>query len=392
MVVDHALEVRPAVDGDLLETGGRICGILQIVVPLAVVVPAVEVDLAAGILAVVVCVDVDRGQINRLTLLHLAKGDGLVSLRRVAVAVDHELNGMHFCFPDSGKGDVVEDSVVRARLQERSRIGRRIGVDDRRVSVCLPAEELEAGPRRVGKLKLFGQQIVVVGRNAGDILCVFRLKLDRVERQNAKHIVLVGLNVCPIGLLEDAVLFEVGLVVGRGDLERAVFQQLFGDLVHIGLGLNRGVRLERTGKQRVHIVVVSMEADAVERSGAQRGMARFSQRFTLRVSGNDKDVQVFEALDGDLAVCFGGGLCRPGGLDLAVFNRDGGNGELPRDGGVAGRQLVYAGLAGQLVAVLLDRVDILVGLDDRDVGLCSFVIGGRYVGIVIHERGGEAVR
>ena len=92
IVVDHALEVRPAVDGDLFQTGRGIGRIPLVIIPPAVVVPAVEV-IFSGIVRGVVVANVDRGQVNDRALRLTSEINSPVRIRRVAVAVDHKLDG-----------------------------------------------------------------------------------------------------------------------------------------------------------------------------------------------------------------------------------------------------------------------------------------------------------
>ena len=67
IVIDHADDVRPAVDRDRIKTCGRGFGVRLVLVPLAVVVPAVEVVFAGAVCSVVVG-NVERSQINDCTL------------------------------------------------------------------------------------------------------------------------------------------------------------------------------------------------------------------------------------------------------------------------------------------------------------------------------------
>ena len=92
IVIDHAPEVRPAVHGDLFQTSRGIGGVCLVIIPPAVVIPAVEV-IVSGIVRGVVVVNVDRGQVNVRALRLISEIKSLVELRRVAVAVDHKLDG-----------------------------------------------------------------------------------------------------------------------------------------------------------------------------------------------------------------------------------------------------------------------------------------------------------
>ena len=92
IVVDHALEVRPAVHCDFFQTSRGIVRIRLVIIPIAVVVPAVEV-IFSGIVRGVVVANVDRGQVNDLALRLTSEINSLVRIRRVAVAVDHKLDG-----------------------------------------------------------------------------------------------------------------------------------------------------------------------------------------------------------------------------------------------------------------------------------------------------------
>ena len=98
IVIDHADDIRPAVDRDRLKTCGRVFGVRLVVVPLAVVVPAVEVVFAGAVCSVVVG-NVERSQINDCTLRLLFERNRLEGLGHVAVAVDHNVDGLQVELP-----------------------------------------------------------------------------------------------------------------------------------------------------------------------------------------------------------------------------------------------------------------------------------------------------
>ena len=103
-VIDHALQVRPAVDGDPLQTGGRIGKVLRVLIPLAVVIPAVEFNVALVIVA-----DLQLGQVDdRAGQLGIQR-DISVSLGGIAVAIDHNMDRDAV----SGLNDVVHASFLR---------------------------------------------------------------------------------------------------------------------------------------------------------------------------------------------------------------------------------------------------------------------------------------
>ena len=93
IVVDHALQIRPAVDGFLLQTGRGISGVALVDIKQAVVVPAVELVVPGVIVG-----NVDRGQVNDMTLRLAFERDVLISLRGVAVAINHKMDGNQFFF------------------------------------------------------------------------------------------------------------------------------------------------------------------------------------------------------------------------------------------------------------------------------------------------------
>ena len=157
IVVDHALEVRPAVDGFLGKATGRICGVPLIGVPQAVVVPAVEVVLA-GVVCGVVIGNVQLGQVNDRALGHLFECDSLVSLFGVAVAVDDNLDGLLLFALDNDGCPSVGD-------------GR--GVHTPSLVACVPRPSPAGDGVRLG---------VVMGLAAGSLVCVELLN-DRASVQ-----------------------------------------------------------------------------------------------------------------------------------------------------------------------------------------------------------------
>ena len=87
IVIDHAPDVRPAVDGDRTQAGRRIRGIFLIFVPCAVIIPAVELTFGS----IIIC-NVQFAQINGISLRDLIKSNRLVGCREVTVAVDHNID------------------------------------------------------------------------------------------------------------------------------------------------------------------------------------------------------------------------------------------------------------------------------------------------------------
>ena len=171
IVIDHADDVRPAVDRDRIKTCGRVFGVRLVLVPLAVVVPAVEVVFAGAVCSVVVG-NVERSQINDCTLRLLFERNRLEFLGRVAVAVDHNVDGLQVELP--------------LRCQ-RHGLGDRGSEIERFCCVLFePAEELVAF--------LGGCSRLVRGCIALDRLCVDRRHAFHVD---VERYVVVGVNVSP---------------------------------------------------------------------------------------------------------------------------------------------------------------------------------------------------
>ena len=114
IVIDHALQVRPAVHRDLLQTGGRIGKVLRVLIPLAVVVPAVELIVAGVVVA-----DLQLGQVDGRTLQLRIQTNSLVCLAGIAVTIDHKLNGMQLA-PLGINGHILGDSRCVAECIARA--------------------------------------------------------------------------------------------------------------------------------------------------------------------------------------------------------------------------------------------------------------------------------
>ena len=171
IVIDHADDIRPAVDRDRIKTCGRGFGVRLVLVPLVVVVPAVEVVFAGAVCSVVVG-NVERSQINDCTLRLLFERNCLEFLGRVAVAVDHNVDGLQVELP---------------LRRQRHGLGDRGGEIERFCCVLFePAEELVAF--------LGGCSRLVRGCIALDRLCVDRRHAFHVD---VERYVVVGVNVSP---------------------------------------------------------------------------------------------------------------------------------------------------------------------------------------------------
>ena len=171
IVIDHADDIRPAVDRDRLKTCGRVFGVRLVVVPLAVVVPAVEVVFAAVVRFVVVG-NVERIQINDCTLRLRVKRNCLECLGHVAIAVDHNVDGLQVELPLRRQFGLLCDLGIKI---ERSIL-----------AVLEPTEELVAF--------LGGCSRLVRGCIALDRLCVDRRHAFHVD---VERYVVVGVNVSP---------------------------------------------------------------------------------------------------------------------------------------------------------------------------------------------------
>ena len=121
IVIDHALEVRPAVDGLRRQTGrriltGRDIGLVDI--PQTVIVPAVELIVAGVVFADVHIVQVD----DRALQLRI-QTNSLVCLAGIAVTIDHKLNGMQLA-PLGINGHILGDSrCVAERIARAVSLG-----------------------------------------------------------------------------------------------------------------------------------------------------------------------------------------------------------------------------------------------------------------------------
>ena len=118
LVIDHALQIRPPVDGFLLQAGRGICGVRLVVIPRAVVVPAVELVVPGVIVG-----NVDRGQVNDMTLRLAFERDVLISLRGVAVAINHKMDGEQLFFALDREGNGGIDSPLTLYVLQRKSLG-----------------------------------------------------------------------------------------------------------------------------------------------------------------------------------------------------------------------------------------------------------------------------
>ena len=118
LVIDHALQIRPPVDGFLLQTGRGICGVRLVVIPCAVVVPAVELVVPGVIVG-----NVDRGQVNDMPLRLAFERDVLISLRGVAVAINHKMDGEQLFFALDREGNGVIDNPPTLYIFQRKGLG-----------------------------------------------------------------------------------------------------------------------------------------------------------------------------------------------------------------------------------------------------------------------------
>ena len=90
LVPDHGDDVGPAIDGDLSQALDVLISL--VLVPGAVVEPAVEQEAVGKLVCSVVVVDAQVIQVQNLALLHGVKRDRLEGGLCVAVAVDDDLN------------------------------------------------------------------------------------------------------------------------------------------------------------------------------------------------------------------------------------------------------------------------------------------------------------
>mgnify|MGYP007134717243 CR=1 FL=1 len=118
LVIDHALQIRPAVDGFLLQTGRGISGVALVDIKQAVVVPAVELVVPGVIVG-----NVDRGQVNDMTLRLAFERDVLISLRGVAVAINHKMDGEQLFFALDSEGNGVIDNPPTLYVFQRKGLG-----------------------------------------------------------------------------------------------------------------------------------------------------------------------------------------------------------------------------------------------------------------------------
>ena len=89
LIPHHSDDIGPAIDGDAGQTAHILARFIK--VPRAVVVPAVIQEALRKLIRFVVVIDVERGQIQNVALVHGVKGNRLVGGLHVAVAVDNHL-------------------------------------------------------------------------------------------------------------------------------------------------------------------------------------------------------------------------------------------------------------------------------------------------------------
>ena len=118
LVIDHALQIRPPVDGFLLQTGRGISGVALVDIKQAVVVPAVELVVPGVIVG-----NVDRGQVNDMTLRLAFERDVLISLRGVAVAINHKMDGEQLFFALDREGNGGIDNPPTLYVFQRKGLG-----------------------------------------------------------------------------------------------------------------------------------------------------------------------------------------------------------------------------------------------------------------------------
>ena len=109
IVIDHGDDVGPAIDGDAFQAVRGVSGVLLVVVPGAIVIPAVKFILAGGIGCVVVA-DIQLAQVDDSALGLLVKCHGLVGRLKVAIAVDHHIDHL-LGLPLGLQGDVLLNSI-----------------------------------------------------------------------------------------------------------------------------------------------------------------------------------------------------------------------------------------------------------------------------------------
>ena len=109
IVIDHGDDVGPAIDGDAIQAVRGVSGVLLVVVPGAIVIPAVKFILAGGIGCVVVA-DIQLVQVDDSALGLLVKCHDLVGCLKVAIAVDHHFDHL-LRLPLGLQGDVLLNSI-----------------------------------------------------------------------------------------------------------------------------------------------------------------------------------------------------------------------------------------------------------------------------------------
>ena len=104
-VPDHGNDVGPAVDGDLSQALHVLAEL--VLVPRAVVEPAVKQETLRKLIRFVVVVDAEHGQVQNLALVHRLQRNRRIRRLHVAVAVDHHIDGGSVLVGQNGvKGDV----------------------------------------------------------------------------------------------------------------------------------------------------------------------------------------------------------------------------------------------------------------------------------------------
>ena len=160
IVIDHADDVRPAVHGDGVQTYAF--RVPLVLVPRAVVEPAVEV-VPAGVVCGVVIGNVQLGQVNDRALGHLFERDSLVGLFGIAVAVDHNIDGLLLFALDV---DGQNDALVVLLVQKHPFCAVPLPLD-------LGFVFADLGVRGLGGVGIAGDVDVLVDGEGVEILAVF---------------------------------------------------------------------------------------------------------------------------------------------------------------------------------------------------------------------------
>ena len=403
IVIDHADDIRPAVDRDRLKTCGRVFGVRLVVVPLAVVVPAVEVVFAAVVRFVVVG-DLDRAQINDCTLRLLFERNRLEGLGHVAVAVDHQIDRVAVALPTGIERDVARYlggievkrfGAVRIRVPTGERVtraGRGLSRLCNLFALYIEVVILECADRILGG----GHVFYGVARCVG-------VELDRVEPQIAVQIGLIlflgtNMDIRPVCSAEHAACQKLILVDARSghQIEKHVFYDVrnkcavFIAKVIIAIRSSDRVRAE-VAEQDAAVVAIRLQTDASKRLRVELNAGVQKAVFAVGGDRGDVGVHVGEAPNRDLRVVSGLRLCLPAGSRaIDTFHREG-----PRQcflrGQLVRKLAVHADLCDVVrEGVCLERciiaLRLLVIFDGDDLIVIRLCVGA-----VVYERNGQAV-